>query len=298
MPLLRVTPLFVHYDLAQAVRNRVDAARFGGRGAPEWAEGVARFARSSAAQPVGSVAMAQRTDPNATTRALFRGLPGRYESLAEFLSFGQNGRWQREAVKHVAAASPGRVLDVATGTTRIARLIAESGGARVTGIDLTEAMLHQGARHVARDGQGERIRLVAGRAEQLPFAAATFDGLIFSYLLRYVADPEATLRELARVVKPGSPVASLEFYVPPAPFWRFWWWLYTRGVLPIAGFLTGGRNWFRVGRFLGPSISGHYRRYPLEWTTEAWRRAGFTAVGTKVMSLGGGVVMWGTRGNV
>lgn len=241
--------------------------------------------------------MAHRPDPNAAARALFSGLPRRYESLAEILSFGQNGRWQRAAVKHVVAARPGRVLDVATGTSRIARLIAERSAAQITGVDLTEAMLRQGARHVARDGQGERIRLVAGRAEQLPFAAATFDGLIFSYLLRYVADPEATLRELARVVKPGCPVAGLEFYVPPAPFWRFWWWLYTRGVLPIAGWLTGGRHWYRVGRFLGPSISEHYRRYPLEWTAAAWRRAGFTDIGIEVMSLGGGVVMWGTRGD-
>lgn len=242
--------------------------------------------------------MVQSEDPNATARALFSGLPRRYESLAEILSFGQNGRWQRAAIARVVAASPALVLDVATGTTRIARRIAENSGAQVTGVDLTEAMLLQGARHVAEDGHGDRIRLVAGRAEQLPFAAATFDGLVFSYLLRYVADPEATLRELARVVKPGSPVASLEFHVPPAPFWRFWWWLYTRGVLPIAGWLTGGRQWFRVGRFLGPSISEHYRRYPLEWTAAAWRRAGFIDVGIEVMSLGGGVVMWGTRGDV
>jgi demethylmenaquinone methyltransferase/2-methoxy-6-polyprenyl-1,4-benzoquinol methylase len=236
-------------------------------------------------------------DPNATARALFRGLPRRYEVLAEILSFGQNGRWQRAAVERLVASSPTHVLDVATGTTRIARLIADGSGAHVTGLDLTEEMLHQGARQVAEDGQVDRIRLVAGRAEQLPFAAATFDGATFSYLLRYVSDPEATLRELARVVQPGSRVASLEFYVPPSPFWRFWWWLYTRGVLPLAGLLTGGLQWFRVGRFLGPSISGHYRDYPLDWTVAAWQRAGFTDVGTKVMSLGGGVVMWGTRGD-
>jgi demethylmenaquinone methyltransferase/2-methoxy-6-polyprenyl-1,4-benzoquinol methylase len=137
--------------------------------------------------------------------------------------------------------------------------------------------------------------LVAGRAEELPFADATFDGLTFTYLLRYVDDPAATLAELARVVKPGGPVASLEFYVPPNPFWRLWWWLFTRLVLPVAGLVSGGREWARVGRFLGPNISGHYRRYPLEWTVEAWGKAGFDAVGTRIMSLGGGLVMWGTR---
>ena len=103
----------------------------------------------------------------------------------------------------------------------------------------------------------------------------------FTYLLRYVADPAATLRELARVVKPGGPIASLEFLVPPDPFWRAWWWLYTRLVLPAGGLLTGGTAWYRVGRFLGPNISDHYRRYPLDWTVTAWRDAGIADVGTR-----------------
>jgi demethylmenaquinone methyltransferase/2-methoxy-6-polyprenyl-1,4-benzoquinol methylase len=90
-------------------------------------------------------------------------------------------------------------------------------------------------------------------------------------------------------------VASLEFFAPPNPFWRVMWWLYTRLVLPVGGAITGGREWFRVGRFLGPNISGHYRKYPLAWTEDAWRQAGFENVGVRVMSLGGGLVMWGTR---
>jgi demethylmenaquinone methyltransferase/2-methoxy-6-polyprenyl-1,4-benzoquinol methylase len=148
---------------------------------------------------------------------------------------------------------------------------------------------------VARAGLNGRVQLVAGRAEQLPFPDASFDALTFTYLLRYVDDPQATLRELARVVKPGGTVASLEFYLPPSHFWRAWWWLYTRFVLPAGGWLTGGAEWYRVGRFLGPNISGHYKKYPLAWTEDAWRQAGFENVGARIMSLGGGLVMWGTR---
>ena len=73
--------------------------------------------------------------------------------------------------------------------------------------------------------------------------------------------------------------------------WRF----YTRIVLPIAGWITGGRAWFHVGRFLGPSIDDHYRKYPVDWTVEAWRRAGIEHVTTRRMSLGGGLIMWGRR---
>jgi demethylmenaquinone methyltransferase / 2-methoxy-6-polyprenyl-1,4-benzoquinol methylase len=237
----------------------------------------------------------RRRDPNRFARALFAGLPARYDLLAEVLSLGQNGRWRREAVEHVAPAAPARVLDVATGTAGVALRLVERTEAHITGIDLTEAMLRRGADNVARDGASARVDLVAGRGEQLPFPDATFDALTFTYLLRYVADPAATLRELARVVKPGGPMASLEFCVPPNPFWRFWWWLYTRLVLPAAGFLTGGRAWLEVGRFLGPNISTHYRRYPVAWTAEAWESAGLVDVGMRLMSLGGGLVMWGTR---
>jgi demethylmenaquinone methyltransferase/2-methoxy-6-polyprenyl-1,4-benzoquinol methylase len=187
------------------------------------------------------------------------------------------------------------VLDVASGTAGVALQIARRTPARVVGIDLTEQMLRQGGRNVAAAGQRERIALLAERAEQLPFPDAAFDALTFTYLLRYVADPQATLAELARVVKPGGTVASLEFLAPPSPFWRFWWWLYTRLLLPAGGALTGGREWFAVGRFLGPNISRHYRRYPLDWTVRAWQQAGLTDVGCRVMSLGGGLVMWGTR---
>lgn len=231
---------------------------------------------------------------NRFAQNLFTPLPQRYDRLAELLSFGQNGRWRRAMISRIEPAPGLSVLDVASGTAGVALGLARAG-ATVVGVDLTEQMLRRGQRNVADARMGDHIQLVAGRAEQLPFDDAAFDALTFTYLLRYVNDPEATLRELARVVKPGARVASLEFMLPPSRFWRFWWFLYTRLLLPAGGLLTGGREWYEVGRFLGPSISGHYRRYPLPWTVEAWRRAGFTDVGARVMSLGGGLVMWGTR---
>jgi demethylmenaquinone methyltransferase/2-methoxy-6-polyprenyl-1,4-benzoquinol methylase len=170
----------------------------------------------------------------------------------------------------------------------------EERGITVVGVDLTEEMLREGRRRVAAAGKAGQVGLVAGRAEQLPFPDGYFDAVTFTYLLRYVRDPQATLGELARVLKPGGTMASLEFCVPTG-VWHPAWWAYTRLVLPAGGWLLGGREWFRVGRFLGPNISGHYRRYPVSWTAEAWRKAGFTDVGARVMSLGGGLVMWGKR---
>jgi len=234
-------------------------------------------------------------DRNRFAQQLFTPLPERYDRLAEILSMGQNGRWRREMVDHIVPSAPGLVLDVASGTAGVALQLANRMPAHVVGVDLTEEMLRQGQRNVGAAGMAARVELVAGRAEQLPFADRAFDALTFTYLLRYVDDPQATLTELARVVKPGGAVASLEFLLPPSRFWRIWWWLYTRTVLPLGGWLTGGHQWALVGQFLGPNISAHYRKYPLDWTVEAWRRAGFEDVGVRVMSLGGGLVMWGRR---
>jgi demethylmenaquinone methyltransferase/2-methoxy-6-polyprenyl-1,4-benzoquinol methylase len=233
-------------------------------------------------------------DPNRFAQQLFDGLPDRYDLLAEVLSFGQNGRWRRAMVGHIVSAAPSHVLDVATGTAGVALQLVERTPARVVGVDLTEAMLRRGQVNVIHAGRQDRVALIAGRGERLPFPDATFDALTFTYLLRYVANPQATLRELSRVVKPGGTMASLEFLAPPNPFWRFWWWLYTRLALPAAGGL-GGKDWYRVGRFLGPNISSHYRTFPVAWTVEAWGRAGLVDVGTRVMSLGGGLVMWGRK---
>lgn len=234
-------------------------------------------------------------DRNRFAQHLFAPLPRRYDRLAEILSMGQNGRWRRAMVDHVVGAEPAIVLDVASGTAGVALQTVARSEAAVIGVDLTGDMLRQGRRNVVAAGMGDRVSLVNGRGERLPFADGVFDALTFTYLLRYVDDPQATLCELARVVTPGGVVASLEFLLPPSRFWRFWWWLYTRLLLPVGGWLTGGREWFRVGAFLGPNISTHYRRYPLDWTIDAWRRAGIEDVNVRIMSLGGGLVMWGKR---
>lgn len=232
---------------------------------------------------------------NALAIELFKGLPSRYDVLAEVLSFGQNRRWRRELVGRLAPHRPKTVLDVATGTAGVAIALAAETGSRITGVDVSDAMLERGRERARRAGLEGRISLEAGRAEALAYAAESFDALSFTYLLRYVADPKATVAELARVIRPGGHMASLDFYVPPSPVWRAVWWAYTRLLLPVAGWLLGGRAWWDVGRFLGPNIEEHYRRWPLSRLVDAWRDAGMVDVGWRVMSLGGGLVMWGTK---
>lgn len=229
-------------------------------------------------------------------QSLFRGLPKRYDLLAEVFSFGQNGRWRRFMVSRVPP-SPAHVLDVATGTGGVTiELIRRRRAARVTGLDQSRPMLASGARAAAAAGMSERVGFVLGRGEQLPFADGTFDAVTFTYLLRYVDSPEETLHELARVLRPGGKLANLEFFVPPRRLPRALWEFHTRVVLPVAGRLVS-RAWFDVGTFLGPNILEFYRRYPLPEQIRMWRAAGMREVGFRTMSLGGGIVIWAVKGD-
>jgi len=226
---------------------------------------------------------------------LFRGLPRRYDQVATALSFGQDPRWRRALVSAVAPAAGDRVLDVATGTGMVAAELLARGDCTVVAVDQSAEML-AGARRrfAAQPALGARVELVEGQAEELPFADDSFDALTFTYLLRYVDDPRATMRELARVVKPGGRVASLEFGVPPRRVPRTAWRVYTAVGLPTLGRMVS-REWADVGRFLGPSITGFYERHPLERIVGYWREAGLRDVEVRRMSLGGGVVMSATK---
>jgi demethylmenaquinone methyltransferase/2-methoxy-6-polyprenyl-1,4-benzoquinol methylase len=224
--------------------------------------------------------------PPVDARELFAPLGPSYDRVGAALSFGQDPRWRRFLVEQLPRDG-GHVLDVATGTGLVAaELLAR--GFRVTGVDQSAEMLA-----AARRRFGPGVELVEASAESLPFADAGFNHLTVTYLLRYVADPGATLRELARVVRPGGTVASLEFGVP-AGLARPAWELYVRAGLPLAG--RALRNgWREVGDFLGGSIRSFWDAYPLERQLELWASAGITDVEARRLSLGGGVVLWGRR---
>ena len=227
-------------------------------------------------------------DRTSQAREIFAPLGPTYERYASILSYGQDPRWRRFLVSRVEAEPGDRILDVATGTGAVARELVRQKGCSVVGVDQSPEMLAQ-----ARRRANGAVELREASAEKLPFADGEFDGLTFTYLLRYVADPAATLRELARVVRPGGTIAGLEFGLPSGA-WRPLWELHVRVALPAAGALV--RNgWREVGGFLGPSIRDWHARWPVERQLAAWDKAEIGAVQARRLSVGGGVVTWGTK---
>jgi demethylmenaquinone methyltransferase/2-methoxy-6-polyprenyl-1,4-benzoquinol methylase len=225
-------------------------------------------------------------DRRRQAKELFAPLGPTYDRVGAALSLGQDPRWRRFLVSRIPADA-GHVLDVATGTGLVAEQLLE-GGHRVTGLDQSPEMLA-----LARLRFGARVELVEASAEELPFQDASFDHLTFTYLLRYVDDPAAVLRELARVVRPGGAIAMLEFGLPRG-LWRPLWELYVRVGLPVGGRLVSS-GWGAAGRFLGPSIRGFWQRLPEAALLELWRTAGIEDVEMRKLSLGGGIVVWGRK---
>ena len=173
----------------------------------------------------------------------------------------------------------------------VAAALVKKYGCSVVGLDQSEQMLAR-ARRLAPDARSSAISSSKARPSGCRSPTPSSTALTFTYLLRYVDDPAATLRELARVVKPGRadrlarvrrPDDSGAQTVVVRP--------HTRGVAGPGS--ARFAEWYEVGRFLGPSIAGFYEKYPIASIVEMWEQAGIEDVAVKRMSFGAGVVMWG-----
>jgi demethylmenaquinone methyltransferase/2-methoxy-6-polyprenyl-1,4-benzoquinol methylase len=222
---------------------------------------------------------------------LFEGLPKAYDRMGAVLSFGQDPRWRRALIDAIDPRPGQRILDVATGTGMVAFGLARRG-ATVIGLDQSEHMLSRARARPRATAQPANPTFIQGEAENLPFPDHAFDALTFTYLLRYVDDRAATMRELARVVKPGGRIGMVEFGVPGSKPLRAAWRVHTKIGLPLLGRAVSPA-WVEVGRFLGPNIEEFHAREPD--LTKLWTDAGIAQISTRRMSFGAGIVMSGTR---
>jgi len=225
---------------------------------------------------------------------LFAPLGPTYDRYARLLSLGQDPRWRRFLVDRLEVGPDDTVVDVAAGTGAVALELVRRKACSVVAVDQSPEMLAVARRRIMLAAATRQIRLAEARAEALPFEDGAFDALTVTYLLRYVDDPAATLAELARVVRGGGTLASLEFGIPVSPPARALWELYTGVGLPAAGRVIGA-GWREVGDFLRGSIKNFYERLPLDRQLALWRAAGVEDVRFRRLSLGGGIVVWGRR---
>jgi demethylmenaquinone methyltransferase/2-methoxy-6-polyprenyl-1,4-benzoquinol methylase len=158
----------------------------------------------------------ERGQPRGGSGAMFDRIAHRYDLLNRVLSLGIDQRWRRRAVRALALGpGPRRVLDLATGTADLALLIARSHPeVRVIGLDPAVRMLEEGRTKIREAGFRDRIELLPGDAEHLPFPDDHFDGVTIAFGIRNVPDRARALREMARVTRPGGRVAVLELSEP------------------------------------------------------------------------------------
>jgi demethylmenaquinone methyltransferase/2-methoxy-6-polyprenyl-1,4-benzoquinol methylase len=234
-------------------------------------------------------------DPNRFAQRLFAGIAPQYERTGALLSFGQDEHWRRFLVSKTNAMPGSWALDVAAGTQLVSRELAARKNVRVVALDQSEPMLRAGREPNRLAGLDDRVHPVLGRAEHLPFDDGSFDEVTFTYLLRYVEDPAATVEELARVIRPGGSIGMLEFHVPDAPFAHAGWWVHTRFVMPVLGTAVSPA-WARTTAFLGPNVSRFVAAHPLDEWVRWFQGAGIEHVRTRSFLFGSAVVLWGVKG--
>ena len=166
---------------------------------------------------------------------MFDTISTNYDGLNRVISFGIDVKWRNKVVKLVGNTNPDSVLDIATGTGDLAISLAGTGASQVIGLDLSEGMLAVGRKKIAEKGLSERIEMIQGDSEALPFEDNSFDAITVAFGVRNFEDLEKGLSEIYRILKPGGIFVVLETSVPTKFPFKQGYHFYTRNLLPIIG---------------------------------------------------------------
>lgn len=167
---------------------------------------------------------------------MFDSIAPTYDLLNRGTSLGVDTLWRAKMIRHLDAEEHKKVLDVATGTADVAiQTIKRAAVDHVTGLDLSEGMLAYGRKKVSAAGLDDRITLVQGDSENLPYAEGAFDAVTVSFGVRNFEHLEKGLAEMHRVLRPGGKVVILEFSrITFAPIrWAFNF--YFGKIMPLIG---------------------------------------------------------------
>ena len=209
-------------------------------------------------------------DKGTFVREMFATIAPRYDRTNRMLTAGMDERWRRRAIALLNPRPGAEILDLCCGTGDVVfHLLRTDPTLQVTGIDFCEPML-AGARERARKEAGRSVRFVEGDVMALPFENGTFDGATMGFSLRNVVDIDATLREIRRVLRPGSRFVNLDVSKAPNRLWKRVFDLYFYKMVPLLGGIVGGSK--RAYSYLPQSLTHHPDSERLR---DAFSRAGF-----------------------
>lgn len=166
---------------------------------------------------------------------MFDNISGNYDLLNRILSMGIDVSWRKKVVKSVQKAKPATILDIATGTGDLAIAMAKATDAKITGFDLSAGMLEVGRKKVSEQNLANRIEMIQGDAENMPFADHSFDVITVAFGVRNFENLSKGLDEIYRVLKPGGKFIILEFSQPESFPMKQLYAFYSKNILPKIG---------------------------------------------------------------
>jgi demethylmenaquinone methyltransferase/2-methoxy-6-polyprenyl-1,4-benzoquinol methylase len=224
------------------------------------------------------------TQKSAYVRDMFASIAPRYDATNRLLTAGVDESWRKRAVRELAAPHGGTVLDLCCGTGDLAFHVGRSDASlRVVGVDFCEPMLKGARARLGRERVGDRVRFETADVLALSYPDASFDGATMGFAMRNVVDIDATLREVRRVLRPGTRFVNLDVTRADNPLFRTLFGVYFYRIVPLVGGIVGGSR--SAYRYLPQSLTN----FPDAQALAAhFRSAGFKDVRT--VRMGGGAI--------
>lgn len=166
---------------------------------------------------------------------MFDTISKEYDSLNRVISFGTDIAWRKKVIQIVAETQPNKVLDIATGTGDLAIMLTKTSAKTIIGLDISAGMLSIGTQKINQLNLSDKIEMVLGDSENIPYETNSFDAVTVAFGIRNFETLEKGLAEILRILKPNGRLVILETSVPEKfPFKQFYN-LYTKRVMPLIG---------------------------------------------------------------
>ncbi len=223
-----------------------------------------------------------KADKKEQVAAMFNSIAKRYDFLNRFLSLGIDQGWRKKAIAYFAQKPLHHLLDIATGTADMALLAYKQIQPKlITGIDISEGMMRYGAIKIEQKGLQQKIKLQLADSTNIPFDDHNFDGAMVAFGVRNFADLEKGLKEIHRVLIPGSKLVILEFSKPTNFWFKPIYNFYMKWLTPTIGNIFSGNK--EAYAYLNESVMAFPEGAAFLTILE---QAGFKNVSQEKLSLG------------